>query len=335
MYLNDTFTTPPRVTMTGIARSTYTEIVIDPSTGESTVVESTLPVPGALVVLKEVRTGRIVGETSADETGLWRITNLESELEYDVFVIDVVDRTRYSVCQRVQVYDRDVIDSAVQALVESEGIVGKWADQHYDMKIVLPPMETRKDYDGRVYGLVKDAISKETLAGSLVEVYRGHLTADEVLREPGPAYTYYTSERGYVNKGFYEVYMPSGDYTVRVLKNGYVTSAAHPVTVGSGAELNVELHRCTVDGNVYDAYDHMAGILTPIPGATISFNGVTAESGNDGSYIITADVTPEQQYVVACEKKDYVAVKKTVYARSQSIRGVAFFLWPVSHYSHR
>ena len=287
------------------------------------------------MILKAVRNGRIVGESSTDENGFWQIANLESELEYDVFVIDVVDRTRYSICQRVQVYDRDVIDSAVQALIESESLTGSWANWHYDVKIVLPPMETRKDYDGRVYGLVKDAVSKETLSGALVEVYPGHISEDEIRLLPGPTHVYYTTERWYVDKGFYEIYLPRGDYTVRALKNGYVTSDAHPVSIRSGAELDIELYRCTVDGVVYDGPAYSAGILKPISGATIVFNQVSAESQSDGSYVITADVVPEQRYVITCSKTDYVTVTKTVSATSQSIRGVMFVMWPVSQYSRR
>ena len=235
----------------------------------------------------------------------------------------------------MQVYDRDVIDSAVQALVESEGLTGLWANQHYDIKIVLPPMETRKDYDGRVYGLVKDAVSKETLSGALVEVYPGHISEDEIRLLPGPSYVYYTTERGYVDKGFYEIYLPRGDYTVRALKNGYVTSGAYPVSIRSGAELDIELYRCSVDGVVYDGPAYSAGILKPISGATIVFNQVSAESQSDGSYVVTADVVPEQRYAITCLKTDYVTVTKTVFATSQSIRGVMFIMWPVSQYSRR
>ena len=65
------------------------------------------------------------------------------------------------------------------------------------------------------------------------------------------------------------------------------------------------------DGVVYDGPAYSAGILKPISGDVV-FNQVSAESQSDGSYVVTADVVPEQRYVITCAKTDYVTVTKTV-----------------------
>ncbi len=323
--VSSTSITPPRLSMTGVAVS---------DTGE--------PVSGATVIVKAKRTDRVVAETVTTENGLWRVTNLESELIYDILIFEPDAPEHYASGGSVQVLDRDIVDSRALVLLEDIAYRDDGTDQYIDFRIILPPLGTRLDTDGRAYGEIIDKFTRRPIVGALVEVYPGTLDDEDLETYSGQIFAYQTFKRDYVTDGFYEVYLPPGDYSLRVTADGYADSTIYHFSIqGGGWHKVIELTRGAISGRVYDALDWSAGIRTPIAGAIIRWSDVEVITAQDGLYSIPSsaiatedEMDIEMDAIVSCQAVDYVTSEKRVRIGDGDITTLNFLLWQTQQYHH-
>ncbi len=336
-YSQDPMRTPPTVSLTGIVLGTRIDHFRDEETGyEWSVTLYDAPIEGANITIRAVRNGKIVGRAASDAGGFWVVGGLPSELEYEIYVTDIKNEF-YSTVSKVQVHDKDVIDDRVRVLLEGE-IFGKETGigyEYYEAKIIIPPLNVRLEDDGRIYGLVRDVHTKQPIVGAIVRAIPGHLTQEEIDNYTGAEmYVFTTYQRDDVDDGFYEIYLPCGDYTLQAFATGYDDSQIYHGTVQAGWHQIIEMEGTTITGMVYDGPDYGAGILTPLEGAVITFEDVTAVSRPDGSFgTYIGEIDLDRDYEVSCSRVDYVTAVKRIRPTQRSIHGMKFVLWPVSHYT--
>lgn len=290
------------------------------------------PVVGAKVHLIAVRNGVIAGFTTSDINGIWKVTNLQSELEYRV-VVSAPLLGLHSASGTVLVYDKDIVDSRAWVYLEAQSLSIRGYLEFFDARIILPPMTLTSVTDRRIWGEVYDENTGVSISGVLVEAFEGTLTESQILKNTGKIYSDVTGVRSEFVDGYYEIYLPPGDYTLRASKNNYVESALFHVTLVGGTHQDIPITAILVTGIIYEkeAYD-ATGEIIPIAGATITSGGYSATSGADGKYNLDIPFEKNVEYSVVCAATRYQTQVKVLIARTDTVTGFDFAMTPALLY---
>ncbi len=291
-----------------------------------------VPVVGATVHAVALRNGVIAGSTTSDDKGLWRITNLQSELDYRITVSAPL-LGLLSVSGTVSFSDQDIIDERAWVYLEGEALSQRGPFEFFDARIILPPMFLRTLTDVRIWGEVFDATTDVSIAGVLVEAYPGNLTEDQLLQFESQVHSDVTGTRSLFVDGYYEIYLPKGDWTIRARKNQYVKSQLYHITVQAGYQLDIPIVPIVVSGTVFDkeVFDAI-GEIQPIAGAVISTGQYSAVSGADGTFNLELPFEQNIPYTVTCAATRYQSLVKTLIATSTMVTGFNFAMYPVIMY---
>jgi hypothetical protein len=241
---------------------------------------------GCPVVLLKSGTREIVAITMTNSRGEWHFDNIRPGRTYDMYASDV-SHACLPVNATFTTSVKDIAEPRVTVAAESESFRGGHAERYLDVMDILPSMSVNT-VEGRLYGHIYNDATHEMIESALIRVYKGHLTADEIVAYTGTVYTTISGVTPGENGGYYLVYTDIGDLTVVVDAPGYMEFEPLHITIGGGCRLDIGLHYIVLSGNVYRALEASYGKMVPIEGAMVTVGGMTTTTDEAGYYDFTA-----------------------------------------------
>lgn len=268
--LDEDIMTPPKLHVTGV-----------------TVDNNANRVDGIVVAVVNRMTGVIADWVVSDEYGRWTVGNLDSEMQYDVYASDPAGRYR-SVRGSFLAGSRDIIERRVTSIYESDTYRGEYGELYFDILEILPALDAVGGDEVRIYGRIYDKDTGDGLNYALVEVYEGQYDLLDLDTYNGVVRSSFSSSNAAGN-GYYEVWLPKGQYSLRVKKDGYKPSDLYYPNIQSGYALSIPLRKAVLSGGIYDALAYSAGVLKPLEGAIVTILGTDRYvTDATGQYYINA-----------------------------------------------
>jgi hypothetical protein len=199
---------------------------------------------------------------------------------------------------------------------------------YQESRLIIPPVSIPSQDDRLLYGIVRDRITRESLSGAFVEVYPGHIDiVNGDFTQETLMFCAYSGQDELFDEGYYEFYVPQGQYTIRVTRGGYLASDVVHINVGdNGLRKDMVIDTIAVYGFIYDATVFGdTGTKVPLSGAVAVVTPYAATSihtdynettDGSGEFNIHYPATPSELLKVSVSRNGYAGIELRIPVRA-------------------